>query len=55
MRYKISEFAELEVHQRIQNVRENHENQVVSAIVQENPQFVTLDLRDAVEVAVVGA
>lgn len=31
------------VHQRIQNVRENHENQVVAAIVRKNPEFVTLE------------
>ena len=31
------------VHQRIPNVRENHENQVVSAIVRKNPKFVTLE------------
>ena len=37
------------------NIRENHENQVVSAIVRENPKFVTLNLRDVMEFTVVGA
>lgn len=31
------------VYQRIQNIRENHENQVVAAIVRKNPKFVTLE------------